>query len=69
MKKKLRPLGQIMSDMELLLEEMTDSDKHDMQWQEVLAQVYSWLETHAPHQKPKYLDGTSPEYYFGPRRD
>lgn len=66
--RKLRPLGKIMDEMEPLLEEMTDEDKHDMQYQEVLAQVYVWLMTHAPHQEPTYLDGTHPEFYFGPRR-
>jgi hypothetical protein len=59
-KKKLRPLGQITADMELLLEEMTDVDQHDMQWHEVIFLVKAWLETHATHQQEEYTDGSRP---------
>ncbi len=61
-KKKLRPLGQITGEMELLLEEMTDD--HDLQWGEVLALVKTWLEIHAQHQREEYKDGTSPIYSY-----
>lgn len=69
MKSKLRPLGQINLDLEVLLKEMTDADKHDMQWGEVLAQVHSWLMVHAPHQREEYEDdGSHPEFYYGPKK-
>lgn len=57
--KKIRPLGQITGDMELLLQEMTDI--HELQFGEVIALVYAWLEIHAPHAKEVYVkDGSSP---------
>ena len=67
-KTKLRPVGQIMLEMESLLEELTDTDKHDLQHGEVLALVERWLDIHAPHQREEYLDGTHPERYYGPKR-
>lgn len=64
-KKQLRPVGDIMLDMEKLLEELTDDQ--DLQWSEVLALVHSWLTVHAPHQQEEYMDGSSPQYYYGPK--
>lgn len=61
--KKVRPLGQITADMELLLQEMTDI--HELQYGEVLVLVYSWLEVHAPHAKEVYVkDGSSPTFFY-----
>lgn len=68
-KKSLRPFGEISADLEAILEELTDSDQHDMQWGEVRAQVMQWLKTHAPHAQEEYLDGTFPEDYYGPKRN
>jgi hypothetical protein len=59
-KKKLRSLGQITSDMELLLQEMTDEDQHDMQRHEVIALVEGWIIMHAENQIEERLDGTRP---------
>lgn len=63
---KLRPLGHITSDLELLLEEMTD--QHEMQNGEILALVYNWLKVHAPQATEVYEDDTNPEFYYGPRK-
>jgi|WetSurMetagenome_2_1015567.scaffolds.fasta_scaffold35335_5 hypothetical protein len=62
-KKKLRPLGQITLDMEPLLEEMVH--EHELQHQEVLYIILSWLETHAPEAKPRYEDGNVPMLVYG----
>ena len=52
-------MGQITGDMELLLQEMTN--EHALQFGEVIALVYAWLEIHAPHAKEVYVkDGSSP---------
>lgn len=65
MKKKIRKVGDITSDMEQLLSELAID--HDMQHGEVLALVYSWLKIHAPDQQETYLDGTHPVYNYGPK--
>lgn len=62
---KLRPIGKVTSDLEAILDEMTDA--HDMQWHEVLSLVHGWLQTHAPHQQEEYLDGSNPTFYYGPK--
>lgn len=63
-KKKLRKVGDITLDLEVLLEEL--SFDHDLQHGEVLALIHSWLNIHAPDQKEKYLDGKNPIFYYGP---
>jgi hypothetical protein len=63
-KKTLRPMGQITADMELLLQEMTDEDQHDMQWHEVHAVVRAWLEVHSPDQQEEYTDGKRPVFSY-----
>jgi hypothetical protein len=63
MKTKLRPLGQVTADMELLLQEMTDA--HELQYGEIIALIFSWLEIHAPHAKEVYTeDGSSPSLIY-----
>lgn len=67
--KKLRKLGDIMLDMEQLLNELTDDDKHALQWNEALSLVHGWLSVHAPHAQETYIDDNShPEFYYGPIR-
>lgn len=64
MKKRLRPLGDITDDMELLLFEMTEG--HKLQKQEILAIINSWIDAHAPHAIPIYEeDGTQPVVFIG----
>lgn len=64
MKKKLEPFGNVSSDLELVLERMTDPQGHDLQWGEVLFQVLEWLEVHAPHAQEMYKDGTRPVFQY-----
>ena len=65
-KKRLRPLGDVLLDMEKLLEEM--SFDHDLQHGEVLALIERWLDIHAPTQREEYLDGTHPIRTYGPSK-
>jgi hypothetical protein len=55
----------VTSDLENILEEMTDPEGHDMQWHEVFFAVFGWLMIHAPQAKEEYEDGTSPVLYYG----
>lgn len=64
--KQLRPLGDIMLDMEPLLIEMVDG--HDLQWAEVLNLVRGYLEVHLPSGQEEYTDGTRPVFFYGPER-
>jgi hypothetical protein len=64
---KLRPLGDVLLDMELLLDEMLIH--HDLQHGDVLALIYSHMQVHNPKQKEEYEDGTHPIYYYGPKEN
>ncbi len=67
-KKKIRPLGKIMLDLEPLLFEMVET--HEMQLQEVFAQIYYWASVHYPDAIPEYLDGSAPKLKgikYGPK--
>lgn len=64
--KRLRPMGNITLDLEVLLQEMTDADGHDLQHGEVLALIFSWMQIHAPHARETYTeDGSHPVYFYG----
>lgn len=64
MKKKLRPLGAITSELEPLLLEMTQL--HEMQVHEVLGIVHAYLMVHCPGAFEEYEDGSgSPVFYYG----
>lgn len=64
---KIRPMGKITADMELLLDEMIED--HDLQWHEILYLVYGWLKVHRPDAQEVYTDdGKSPEFYYGPKQ-
>ncbi len=58
MAKKIRPVGDIMHDMEALLYELHID--HDMQHGEVLYQINGWQKIHVPGQMEPYTDGTKP---------
>jgi len=64
-KKKIRPTGKILLDMEPLLEELVDD--HDLQWYDVLFLILGWLMVHRPSAQEEYLDGTRPVFYYGHR--
>jgi hypothetical protein len=67
MSKKIRPLGRITDEMEDLLLEMVYS--HEMQTGEILNIIRGYLEIHCPDAKEEYMDGSHPEFYYGPARD
>lgn len=62
---KLRPAGDITTDLEPLLEELTDT--HGLQHGEILALIHSWLKIHRPDSIEHYTDGTFPELKYGPK--
>lgn len=64
MKKKLRPLGKTLLDLEVLLLEMTVD--HDLQWGDVLNIVRGYLEVHCPQAQEQYVAGGQPIFYYGP---
>lgn len=66
MHKKIRPMGQITSSLEKLLEELVDS--HDLQKGEILALISVWCDIHRPGCKEVYLDGANPEFRYGPKK-
>ena len=66
--KRIRPYSEVTSDLEKVLEEMTDPKGHDLQWHEVLHDVLGWLEVHAPHAQETYVDGGGhPVFFYGPK--
>ena len=64
-KTKLRRVGDIMLEIEPLILEL--GVDHDLQWSEILGLVYAYLKVHLPGQQEEYVDGGSPEYYYGPK--
>lgn len=60
--KNLRPLGQILLDIEPYLLEMAD---HDLQWGDYYGLLRSYLEIHLPDQQETYYDDTNPEFFYG----
>ena len=67
MKKKLRPMGSTLLDLETILIEMTAD--HDMQWGDVLNLVRGYLEVHCPAAREEYEDGGHPDFYYGPKTE
>ena len=67
MKKKLRPLGATLLDLENIMLEMAVD--HDLQWGDILNLVRGYLEVHCPHAREEYTAGGNPEFYYGPQRN
>lgn len=66
--KKLRPLGEILLEMEPLLLEMVYD--HDLQHGDMLNLLRGYLEVHCPDAREEYeSDGSSPVFYYGPREN
>jgi len=64
-KSKFRPMGDVLLDMEPLMDEFCDAG---LQWGDVLALVHAYLMVHRPDAKEKYLDdSSSPVFYYGPK--
>lgn len=62
----LRRMGDITSDMEILLSEMAID--HRLQMHEILALVHAYLQVHVPGCIETYDDDTNPVYYYGPKK-
>lgn len=62
-KKRIRPLGQVMNKMEPLLLEMTED--HKMQWFEIINIIHGYLQTHCIHSQELYDDNSTPILYYG----
>ena len=60
----MRPLGQVLLDVEPLLEELVDD--HELQWGDVLALVFVYLSVHRPDAREEYVEGGHPEFHYGP---
>lgn len=62
-KKKIRPLGDILLDIEPYLIEMIES--HDLQWSDCHGLLFGYLQAHFPKGQEEYLDGTKAVTYVG----
>lgn len=60
---KLRKLGDILLDLEPLLDELAEG--HGAQMSDILALVKMHLEVHNPGCIEEFLDGTKPIWYYG----
>jgi hypothetical protein len=63
-KRSSRKLGELLLDLEKVLDEMIDH--HDLQWGDILSLVYGHLQVHRPDAQEQYVDGGSPVFYYGP---
>jgi len=60
---KLRKLGDILLDMEPLLDEL--AEQHEMQLGDIIALVVRHLEMHNPTCIEEFLDGSRPVFFYG----
>lgn len=60
-KKKLRPLGDVTTDLEKIMWEMTLG--HKLQVHEIFGIIAAWAEVHNPDAIEHYVDGTRPVLY------
>lgn len=66
-KKKLRPVGDILLDLEVLRMELIDD--HGYQVGDLLYEEYGWCMIHRQDAFEDYIDGSGrPEFYYGPKR-
>ena len=64
-KAPLRPMGDVISDLEAVVQEMVGS--HDLQWGDILNLVHGYLRVHNPEAQEEYTTGGNPEFYYGPK--
>jgi hypothetical protein len=62
-KKKLRKMGDILLDMEPLLDELVDV--HEIQRGDLLALIFHQVTMHNPSCVEEFADGTSPVWFYG----
>ncbi len=63
---KIRPLGDILLDLEEILDEMVDNQ--EMEWGDILSLIHGHLVSHRPDAQEEYVDGDSPVFYYGPQK-
>ena len=63
MKKKIRRLGDITTDLEPLIEEFIAD--HDMQTGEILHLINGYIQSHYVNVNEQYEDGESAIFYYG----
>lgn len=60
-----KQLGDLLLDLEMILDEMVDN--HGLQWGDILYLVQGHLIIHRPDAQEQYVDGSgSPVFYYGP---
>lgn len=63
----MRKLGNILLDLEVILDEMVDD--HELQTGDILNLVYGHLQIHRPDAMEVYTDDNSnPALYYGPKK-
>ncbi len=55
---------EVMLIMDASLERLVD---RGWQWGDILSNVWGWLGIHARGAREEYMDGSHPEYYYGPK--
>lgn len=61
-KRRVRPLGDVTTDLEPLLFELVDI--HKLQAHEVLGIIYAWISLHYPGAIEEFEDGTNPSFIY-----
>lgn len=62
--KKTRPLGQVLLELEVVMEELVEV--HELQMGDILNLVRGHLEIHHPECVEEYISGGKPVMYYGP---
>ena len=65
-RKKPRKTGEILLDLEVLIDELVDGQ--ELQWGDILNLVHGHLVVHRPDAQEQYVDGDSPVFYYGPEK-
>lgn len=60
---KLEPMGDIMHELEAVIDKMAKS--HDLQKGEVMTLVSQYMDTHYPGSVEEYNDGSTPFEFYG----
>lgn len=64
---KLRPMGEILLDIEPFVIEMMEG--HDLQHGDMYGLLQKYLEVHFPDHIEEYEDGSNPILSYGPKND
>ncbi len=67
MSNQKRTLGDRLLNLEVLINEIIDKD--ELQYGDVLYLIYGHLIIHRPDAQEQYVDGGSPIFYYGPKKE